>query len=224
MNIKYFFVSIIVVLVALCSVTAQNSMTYVYQIVSQGEVRDSVEWKVIMDSDKILLESDLDGTNYSYICNSDYSIRSVDLISEDQDYLHLSGEGKRILAHGRQGGVIINETIKRSKYPWYQNIGWAATSMLSKGDDEITFSLIRPDNLSVLTMQATVVEDEDVVHENAIYSAIKVKVTLTGILKHFWSGYYWYRKSDYKMVKYQGTTGAPGSPMLTMLLINEFSH
>lgn len=220
-NIKPLLLGIIISLLCQCIAFAQDSKTYVYQIVSDGEISDSVEWKVVKSSEKIMLESHLDGILYSYECNPDYSTRKFNM-SSNKGKLNAVDNGKRIVIKGLKDGDIIDETIDRLEYPWYQNIGWAASNMLRRGHEELTFSLIRPDNFSTLNMHAEVVETEEIIYENEKHNAIKVKITLDGFLKHFWSGYYWYREDDYKMVKYHGTNGPPGSPVLTMLLINEF--
>jgi len=201
---------------------AQDNMTYVYQVVSDGEISDSVEWRVMHKEDIILLESTLLGTSYSYECNPDFTIRTMDMKQNNSDHLLFSDSGSEIFIRGKKDGDNINTKISKSKYPWYQNIGWAASNMLANGKDELTFSLIRPDNFSILNMQAKVMDEERIMYENGLHDVVKVKITLTGLLKHFWSGYYWYRKDDFKMVKYQGNSGPPGSPTLTMVLINEF--
>ena len=200
----------------------RNVTTYIYQIETDGQVSDSVAWRVIKNQDSVLLESDFFGVKYTYQCNPDYSVKRYYMHANEANYMNVVNEGDYIRLSGLKDGDNICSVVDKGMYPWYQNIGWAASHMLSAGEKEITFSLLRPDNFSMVHMQAGVVEEEQVIYENELHDAIKVKITLTGFLRHFWCGYYCYRKSDYKMVKYHGATGGPGSPKLTMLLINEY--
>lgn len=217
------FLIIILICVGISVVYAQsNATTYIYQIETNGQIEDSVAWRVIKNHDSVVLESSFFGTTYTYECNPDYSVQRYFVREDDANYLDVTSEGDYIKLTGRKDGDSVCSVVEKGEYPWYQNIGWAASHMLSSGQKEITFSLLRPDNFSMVHMQAGIIEEEKVLFENEMHDAVKVKITLTGFLRHFWSGYYWYRKSDYKMVKYHGASGGPGSPKLTMLLINEY--
>lgn len=195
--------------------------TYLYQVMKDEVISDSVEWKTFIQHDTIVIVTHFGDTHYKYLCNADFSVCAYDMEKENGDYLHIRKVGEILKINGMKEGDPIHHLKPVGDTPWYQNIGWASTNMLLQGKEECLFRMLRPDNFSVLSMKAEVVGYESIIIRNGSVNAVKVRVSLTGFLQHFWSGYYWYRRSDYQMLKYSGKSGPPGSPSMQMFLIDE---
>ncbi len=89
---------------------------------------------------------------------------------------------------------------------WHQIFNWEFDEFFNSGKKEMEFWAIRPDDPN--TCGVMVVKNEGVQkltvlgkEEECVYS----KVTLAGLLSVFWTGEYWYRKSDLLYVKAKPT-------------------
>ena len=89
---------------------------------------------------------------------------------------------------------------------WHQVFNWEFDEFFNSGKKEMEFWAIRPDDPN--TCGVMVVKNEGVQkltvlgkEEECVYS----KVTLAGLLSVFWTGEYWYRKSDLLYVKAKPT-------------------
>ena len=89
---------------------------------------------------------------------------------------------------------------------WHQVFNWEFDEFFASGKKEMEFWAIRPDDPNTCgvmvvknegTQKLTVLGKE----EECVYS----KVTLAGLLSVFWTGEYWYRKSDLLYVKAKPT-------------------
>ena len=87
-------------------------------------------------------------------------------------------------------------------------------------ENKASFWTVRPDNLDVLTLQATregggrlPMEDGGEVLAN------KVVIRLEGLMSALWSAEYWFRQGDDLFVRYRGTHGPPGVPETVITLV-----
>lgn len=214
--------SLLLFVVQASSYAQENVNTYLYQVIMDDVVSDSVEWKTYDLNDTIVIVTHFGDVQYMYLCNPDFSVCGYNMEKGNGDYLHVRRVGENIKVEGMKEGEPIYYLKPAGDTPWYQNLGWAPTNMLLQGKEKCLFTFLRPDNFSEMSMKAEIVDYEDLIIRNRSVNAVKVRVSLTGFLQHFWSGYYWYRRSDCKMLKYSGNSGPPGSPRVKMLLIDEY--
>lgn len=133
--------------------------------------------------------------------------------------------GNKIFLSGLHKGEKINKTFKINELSWNQsfNIGlekFAVSTEKSKkfwaigtsgtGDMKISKFSVKKKGVERITLKGKEVE------------AVHVKISLSGLLSIFWSGSYWYRKTDGKFLRYKGK-GGPGTSVTIMELISEKS-
>lgn len=222
---RNYFIAGVVVLLSVVQGTLyaqKNVNTYLYQVMKDDVVSDSVEWNTFDLHDTLVIVTHFGDIQYRYFCNADFSVCGYDMENGNGDFFHVRKEGESLKINGIKEGEPFSQLKLAGDEPWYQNIGWAPTNMLLQGKEECLFTMLRPDNFCELSMKAVVVDYENIIIRDRNVDAVKVRVSLTGFLQHFWSGFYWYRKSDYHMLKYSGRIGPPGSPSIQMLLIDEY--
>jgi hypothetical protein len=107
----------------------------------------------------------------------------------------------------REGNVIRllgkykDRDFKKEHYiddrPWHQVFTWDLGNFLASDQKRIEFWAIRPDNLESAGVLAAYKDKEEKITVGGVeVESVNVKVTLAGLLTIFWTGDYWYRKTD----------------------------
>ena len=119
--------------------------------------------------------------------------------------------GNKIKLNGNSGDKNIDKTIKIDDNPWKQSMSYSLSEFALGKEEKITFWIVRLDKLKGAKIQAEKSQIEDIEINDKQYSAVKVKISTTGLLSNFWHGYYWFRSSDGLFLKYEGLNGLPGA-------------
>ena len=111
----------------------------------------------------------------------------------------------------RLSGVLKGKEYRKDNYidkrPWYQIFTWEMDYFIMGKDREMEFWAVRPDNPdSVGVLVAVREKEETVTVSGSNVEALRVRVALAGLLSIFWSGNYWFRKSDGFYVKSNPTS------------------
>ena len=107
-------------------------------------------------------------------------------------------------------GIFKGKEIKKEHYidnrPWHQLFTGEIDYFLNSKEKRMEFWALRPENPeSAGILVAYKDKEEKLTLNGEEIDAIKVKVTLGGLLSIFWTGDYWYRKSDGLYVKSKPT-------------------
>ena len=134
-----------------------------------------------------------------------------------------SREGKKVFLRGQTKGKPIAKTFKINKLPWNQtfNIGLEGFVLSSK-KSMIFWSIGTrgPGNMKITRFKVKKKRIETITIKDKEVEAVYITISLTGLLSIFWTGKYWYRKSDGVFLRYKGKNG-PGTDVSIMELISE---
>jgi hypothetical protein len=126
--------------------------------------------------------------------------------------------GNLITLAGSRAGKKIQKDISIDKSPWFQPISYALGRFSQSHLDTVAFWTIRPDNLDVVKLLATRGGEDQLTTRDGPLLARKIRISLDGILSHFWTANYWFRDSDGLFIRYEGVNGLPGTPITTIQL------
>lgn len=130
----------------------------------------------------------------------------------------------------RSGDAITCETVgsaapvKRAVVdasPWFASLNYGVSELARKGARELAFWIVNPDNGKPYRMKARVLGDELVKTEGNTTEATRVQVTVASLPAGFFSMDYWYRKTDFALLRFIGSENGPGSPKTLVELIGE---
>lgn len=122
----------------------------------------------------------------------------------DIDVVAVRQENKIILS-GKFGGKENNKKeMSIDNRPWHQifQLGLMKFAITEKGPDSVEFWGLRPDNpetIGVLAARRDKIETIEVNGKQV--EASKLRIGLAGWLSIFWTGDYWFRKSDGLYIK-----------------------
>ena len=106
-------------------------------------------------------------------------------------------EGNKIFVSGKFKGQDITKEHNVDDRSWYQLFSWELDYLALSNEKRLEFWALRPENPeSAGILVAYKDKEERLTLNGEEFDAIKVKVTLGGLLSIFWTGDYWYRKSD----------------------------
>lgn len=117
----------------------------------------------------------------------------------------------------------LNKKFKINDSPWKQIISLDLENFVSTGEKEVTFWAIGiegPGAMKISELSAKLKNEETVTVDEKEVDAIRIRISMTGIMSVLWHGDYWYRKSDNKFIRYEGDSG-PGTPLSITELIQE---
>ncbi len=132
-------------------------------------------------------------------------------------------KGNRVYLSGTEGGKPIAKTFEIDELPWNQTFNIGLEHFARSPEKSMKFWSIGtsgPGNMKITTFKVKKKKTETITVNGKAVEAVHLRMSLTGILSIFWSGSYWYRKSDGKFVRYEGKSG-PGTGVAIMELISE---
>jgi hypothetical protein len=160
------------------------------------------------------LDSDLDTLSWTY--HAPHKKTKVKAVRKEN----------RIFLEGTDEGDPIKKTFKINRLPWNQsfNIGLEKFALSSEkamqfwaigttgpGNMKITKFNVKKKKTETITLNEPGTPGKQV-------EAVYLTISLSGILSLFWTGKYWYRKSDGWFLRYRGKNKA-GGPIAVMQLI-----
>lgn len=132
-------------------------------------------------------------------------------------------KGNRIYLSGMDRGKPIEKTFKIDELPWNQTFNIGLEHFALAPEKSMKFWSIGtsgPGNMKITTFKVKKKKTETITVNGKAVEALHMRMSLTGLLSIFWSGSYWYRKSDGRFVRYKGK-GGPGTGVAIMELISE---
>jgi len=126
--------------------------------------------------------------------------------------------GKAIFISGRFRGDPVNKTLEIDGMDWYQASSLSLRGLVTSADREKEFWTIRSDTLTVHKLKAVKKGLETVEVNGAKKEAVRIELSLTGLLSPFWKSDYWFSVPEGIFLKFQGPGGPPGSPETTVTL------
>ncbi|MBU0481910.1 MAG: hypothetical protein KKG47_12495 [Proteobacteria bacterium] len=128
-------------------------------------------------------------------------------------------DGNRLIVNGVFAGEKFHRTFEIDDAPWFQPLSYSLRRLLKDDKREtIKFWFIRPDVLQVVKLVAEKEPDEEIDIDGMVEATHKIRVSMNGMMKKFWSCYYWFRKRDRVFVKYEGLHGVLSSSRTVITL------
>jgi hypothetical protein len=130
------------------------------------------------------------------------------------------GSNTEIVARRRNGAIVVSgtrdgtpvaETLSNKDLPWFQLLSFSLGAFRDSDETSVTFQMLRPDTLSIVTLEAKKQGEETIVVAGNPTTASKIRISPPWPLSALWKGYYWFRKKDGLFVRYEGTNGPPGT-------------
>ncbi|UCH94489.1 MAG: hypothetical protein JSV88_30055 [Candidatus Aminicenantes bacterium] len=134
-----------------------------------------------------------------------------------------SRQENKIFLKGRTRGKPIDKTFKINELPWNQTFNIGLEGFAVSAEKSVIFWAIGtrgPGNMKITRFKVKKKRIETITIKGKEVEAVYVTISLTGLLSVFWTGKYWYRKSDGIFLRYKGKNG-PGTGISIMELVSE---
>lgn len=188
---------------------------YTYKDTDEGYIVRSAK---TMDGDTIEIQTLYTDNNFNTL-KWDY-LRDVD---NTHTISVLSGNS--VIMDGIHEGKEIHEEFELDENKWIQlfPLNPGLNEWLLADQEELRFWVIGnagPADMEMNRFEARKEGTVDLAVMNENVKAIKINMNLTGWRSLFWDGFYYFRISDMKILKYSGD-GAPGAPKSVTTIISE---
>jgi hypothetical protein len=131
--------------------------------------------------------------------------------------------GGEIVLSGSFQGKKVDERFDADGAPWNQLFQMGLGPFVLSGRKSMSFRSIGtqgPGELKIGKMTVTRQGEEAIELNGRTVAAVRVRISLSGLLSVFWHGDYWYRKSDGRFLRYRGKNRS-GGPVAVSELIEE---
>ena len=108
------------------------------------------------------------------------------------------------------------KTLKIDGTDWYQASSLSLCGFVASAEKETIFWTIRSDTLTGHQIKAVKQSVETVDVKGSMQKAVRIELSLTGLLSYFWKSDYWFSVHEGVFLKFQGPSGPPGSPVTTI--------
>jgi len=143
--------------------------------------------------------------------------------SKESTKITASREGNKIFLKGQTRGKPIEKTFKINELSWNQTFNLGLEQFALSPEKSMIFWAIGtkgPGNMKITRFKVKKKGIETISINGKKVEAVYITISLTGLLSVFWTGNYWYRKSDGVFLRYQGK-GGPGTGISIMELTSE---
>jgi len=123
-------------------------------------------------------------------------------------------KGNKIILKGVHRGKQVLKEFKIDKNSWRQVFPHDLSTFVRSGKRKCYFWAIGtsgPGDMKVAKFKAIVKAKEILELDMGSQEAVKVHISLTGLLAMFWQGNYWLRVSDGRYLQFKGKVGGSGS-------------
>jgi len=162
----------------------------------------------------------------SQVFNLDAQLGTISWSYEDP------GENTRIMAErkdnniilqGKARGKAITKKFKINDLPWNQSFNLGLEKFALDDIKKTKFWAIGtsgPGYMKITKFSVKRKKTETISVLGGKTSAVHIQISLSGLLSMFWTGNYWYRKSDGFFLRYKGKN-KPGAPVSIMEISEE---
>lgn len=182
-----------------------------------GTVQTSHTWTIQHTAKGIEISWISPDKSFFSLCDEDGNTVEWRLRNPTED-ITARRSGNLIALAGNRAGKKFHKDISIDKSPWFQPIPYSLGRFSQSRLNTVAFWAIRPDNLDVVKLLAKRDGEGQITTRAGPLLARKIRISLDGILSHFWTANYWFRDSDGLFIRYEGANGFPGTPMTTMQL------
>lgn len=132
-------------------------------------------------------------------------------------------QGNKIVLSGSFKGKRVDKRFAAGGPPWNQLFQMGLGPFVLSEIEDLTFRSIGtqgPGELKIGKMSVTRKGDEEIELLGQKVLAVRLRISLSGLLAMFWHGDYWYRKSDGLFLRYRGKN-RKGGPIAVSELVAE---
>ena len=202
----------ITVTIAGFPVYASHDEVYHYREENGDTIKD-VQWHLTKDDHYTLTCSSPDAT-FITVTDSNYNTRRWQMTSTGGDtQLVAERTGQTIAIRGRFEGHAVDKILTIDDHPWYQATSLSLREFVASADTQRLFWTIRLKTMKVYKIKAI---KKDVEPSKADDALLHIRLTLPGLLSPFWKSDYWFALPDGVFYRFQGPSGPPGSPLITV--------
>lgn len=218
-------ITTIAILLCLClSAAADTALTYrlTYRLTSPSETRD-FSWHTAEEAEQKEIRMDDDTTRIRLVSDRRWNTRSFMIANRSEGIeVEASRSGDRILVSGiHRGTPVKKELVLEEDLPWYQTFNHQFGDFALSDEKKRQFWMIRLDTLEATRWQLKRIGSERLPIGGSQIEAVRVRLSLTGLLAPFWSADLWYRAEDGRFLRYLGPIRGPGSEEVETLLVKE---
>lgn len=130
-------------------------------------------------------------------------------------------EGKTIVLRGSVRGKKVEKKFPAAGPPWNQLFQMGLGIFALKEDGSSQFRSIGtqgPGEMKIGKFTVKRQETEKIILSGKEFSAIHLRISLSGLLSIFWHGDYWYRQGDGRFLRYRGKNRSGGPEAVSELV------
>jgi hypothetical protein len=202
--------------VADASADSRANVESYHYVEKVGEKQSDINWCLLKSTQNRLLYQSPDETCLTVTDAALNTLHWVDCRPDRGTRVQAVRRGDAITVTGELARGTINKTISIDKAPWFQATSLSMRRFVLSDAKALRFWTLRPDTMKAYKIAAVKKAHAVIEINDRREDAVMVELHLTGVLSAFWKSDYWFRQRDGLFLKFEGPSGPPGDPVLTI--------
>lgn len=200
---------------------SEEKPQWTYQETVEG-MSVNTEWFVEKEGNTLHLKGVSPKSTIDIDCTPDYVLEKMKYVSKKsntpKEYL-CQRVDNRLLIEAKEENSKEEKRYSIGNSPWIQEFGFGLRPFMAAASAFYKFCIINPKDLTLNHMIARKEKIEMLEIDGKSYKTQKIKITLQGFKKVFWTAYAWFDVETHNLVLYRGNKG-PNTPTTTITLAN----
>lgn len=200
---------------------SEEKPQWTYQETVEGKSVNT-EWFVEKEGDALHLKGVSPKSTIDINCTPDYVLEKMKYVSKKgktpKEYV-CQRTNNRLVVEAKEENSVDEKRYSIGNSPWIQEFGFGLRPFMASSSAIYKFCIINPKDLTLNHMVARKEKIETLEVNGKNYKAQKIKITLQGYKKVFWTAYAWFDVETNNLVLYRGNKG-PNTPTTTITLAN----
>lgn len=168
---------------------------------------------VLEKSDPLRLQTAEPGERFNLEANAELATLSWQLQRPaEQTRLRVERRGNQLVWSGTLKGRPLARRDEIDGAPWFQALSLSLQQLLKANRKQLSFWMIRPDNLEVYKLRAERRQRTTLKLTGEAIPSVQIRLTARGVPSFIWHSDYWFDARDGRFLRFAGRTGLPGSP------------
>lgn len=195
----------------------------IYQYQEQkGKKITPFTWKIESTGTEVRISVFKKEKSYTSTCNKNGETREWQLDNGSRGTFEAIKNGNLLNVTGKRGKdkEPYENAVGLNDQPWFQPLYYSLGRFLKSSYRDISFWTIQEGEIEPVVLSARKRGMETVTVNGERIEAQKIEVHSDDFFSKLWRGFYWFRKSDNRLVMYRSTPGVPGVNETVVTLIS----
>ena len=195
-----------------------------HYIETNGQTSRQITWD-LKHGDGFTLTYITDEETHTTCTTESFKTISWTMNAGNRGSVRAERQANTISIRGKLNGRNIDKRVHVDDAPWFQATSLSLKGFILSDKTETTFWTLRPDTLKAYKLKAVKAGEDTLTigKHRTLVEAVKVKLSLTGMLASFFCSHYWFNTHTGMFLRFQGQGDISGKTQISVVYTGDTS-